>query len=237
MGVEGDAGLVAVPGVDVADRLAAAAGAEELPVRTGRGAVSPGRGERQGAVHLDQPGEGRRVAFLADVPVVGPGELAERRTAAGFRHAREAEVDAVGQHRGQERGAVGRGPAAARVGEAPGEASPTVHLQQKVGDPDPREEGVGIGREPLGLERQLRPDRRDAQPVFVERGVGQPAGCGECRDLSHRRFQGFPSRREVGLDALRHQTGAAQPTKSGLTVSGLGRPLPAELNPALPRDR
>jgi hypothetical protein len=51
--VESDAGLVAVPGVDVADRLAAAAGAEELPVRAGGGAVAPGGGQRQGAVCLD----------------------------------------------------------------------------------------------------------------------------------------------------------------------------------------
>ena len=76
VGVERDAGLVAVPGVDVAERLAPAARAEELPVRAGGAAVAPDPGERQRAMRLDQPREGRGVALLADVPVVRPGELA-----------------------------------------------------------------------------------------------------------------------------------------------------------------
>ena len=56
MGVERDPGLVAVPGIDVAQRLAAAARAEELPVRAGGGAVAPDPGQRQCPVSLDQAG-------------------------------------------------------------------------------------------------------------------------------------------------------------------------------------
>jgi hypothetical protein len=51
--VEGHARLVAVPGVDVAHRLAVAADAEELTVGARAGAVAPGGGQRQGAVCLD----------------------------------------------------------------------------------------------------------------------------------------------------------------------------------------
>lgn len=57
MSVERDAGLVTVPGVDVTQRLTAAARAEELPVRAGGGAVAPNPGQRQRPVRLDQAGE------------------------------------------------------------------------------------------------------------------------------------------------------------------------------------
>jgi hypothetical protein len=51
--------------VDTAERFAAAAGAEELAVRTRSGAVAAGAGEQQGAARLDQPGESRGVVPTA----------------------------------------------------------------------------------------------------------------------------------------------------------------------------
>jgi hypothetical protein len=80
--------------------------AEELAVRTGCAAIPPRTGKRQGAVRINDARECRRVAFLAHVPVMDPGELAQRRAAAGFGHPGQAEVDTVREHRGEQRGAV-----------------------------------------------------------------------------------------------------------------------------------
>ena len=172
VGVERDAGLVAVSGVDVAQRLAPAARPEELPIRAGGAAIAPSPGERQRTMRLDQPREGQGVAFLAHVPVVRPGELAQAGTPAGLRHPGQAQVDAVGQHRGEQRRPVVGGPATALVGEALRESGPAIYLQQHVGDLGPRHQVVGVLRKPPRLGWLLGLQRGDPQAALVERGVG-----------------------------------------------------------------
>src|SRR3546814_1580019 len=59
MGVEGNARFVAAARVDVADCGATAPGMELLSVARRGGAVSPQRGERHGAMGVDQPSQRR----------------------------------------------------------------------------------------------------------------------------------------------------------------------------------
>jgi hypothetical protein len=58
---------------------------------------------RQGLAMLrnDQAGKGLRIALLAHVPIGRPGQLPPGRFTAGLGHAREPEVDAIGQYRGE----------------------------------------------------------------------------------------------------------------------------------------
>jgi hypothetical protein len=48
---------------------------------------------------VDQPSQRFAIGGLADVPVVEMGELTQACAPAGFRHAREAEIDAIGKDR------------------------------------------------------------------------------------------------------------------------------------------
>ena len=204
VGVERDPGLVAVPGVDVTQRFAAAARPEELPVRAGGGAVAPDPGQRQRPVRLDQAGECRGVAFLAHVPVVHPGELAQAVALAGLRHPAQAQVDAVREDRGEQGRPFLDGPAAALVGEAVREPGPAVHLQQQVGDPRTGQHAVGVLGGPLRLGRRFGLQRRDAQAGLVQHGVGQPAGLGQDSNVLHRRRERIAPGGEVTFHVLLH---------------------------------
>src|SRR3546814_19848772 len=97
MVVEGDARFVAAARVDVADCGATAPGMELLSVARRGGAVSPQRGERHGAMGVDQPSQRFPIGGLADVPVVEMGELAPAWPSAGFRQACEAQIVAIGK--------------------------------------------------------------------------------------------------------------------------------------------
>ena len=100
VGVEAEPRIDPVFRVDVADPYALAA-AEELPVRTGGGAVAPHRCDRQAVLGVDQDGERAFVAVLADIGVLGPGELVAGYALAGGRHAGEPEVGGIGQIRAE----------------------------------------------------------------------------------------------------------------------------------------
>src|SRR3546814_20156420 len=66
MGVEGNAWFVAAARVDVADRGPTAPGMKLLSVARRRGAVSPQRGERHGAMGVDQPSQRFALGGFAD---------------------------------------------------------------------------------------------------------------------------------------------------------------------------
>src|SRR3546814_19178572 len=69
MGVEGDARFVAAARVDVTERGPTTAGMKLLSVARRGGAVSPQRGERHGAMGVDQPSKRLAIGGLADMPV------------------------------------------------------------------------------------------------------------------------------------------------------------------------
>jgi len=72
MGVEAEAMIDAIAGVDVAARCAALRAPEELTIGTGRCAVAPYPREWQAVVRVDEDGERRAVALVADIGDMGP---------------------------------------------------------------------------------------------------------------------------------------------------------------------
>jgi len=102
MRVELHAGLVTVVQIGIATDFTAAAGAEELSVRGGCGAGSPVARKRLAVLFIDERRQRLRIAFIADVPVGGPRELPPTARTAGLRHARESEIDTIGQDGRQE---------------------------------------------------------------------------------------------------------------------------------------
>jgi hypothetical protein len=189
MGVEGDARFVAAARVDIADRGPTAPGMKLLSVARRSGAVSPQRGERHGAMGVDQPSQRFAIGGLADVPVVKMGELAQTCAPAGFRHACEAEIDAIGEDDREQRIAIVGFPARTTMDEAFAEPSPGIDLQQKIGDLHARQSIIGGATGNLGGGRCCRFQRRDDEAVFVKPDLRQLALSGEDRHLFDRRVE------------------------------------------------
>ena len=72
MGVKAEPWIDTVAGVDVATGRSSLSAAEELTVRTRRGAMTPNLGEWQDVMSVDQMRQGGRVAIVADIGVLGP---------------------------------------------------------------------------------------------------------------------------------------------------------------------
>ena len=88
---------------------------------------------------VDENGVRGRVTFLANMPVVRPGELAHRNAGGNVRHSRETEIDAVRQDGGEERKLVVGRPTAAQMGKGVRKFRSGVNLEQKVSDADRRQ--------------------------------------------------------------------------------------------------
>ena len=86
-------------------------------------------GEGMSELRVDQIGQRCPVGFVADVPGLQPSQLGVGRAGAGLRHLGQAQVDRVGQDRGQQQILVLGQVARFQVREVPGEARPFVHLQ------------------------------------------------------------------------------------------------------------
>jgi hypothetical protein len=173
VGVEFAPGVVPVMGVDTAGIAAVAAGAEELAVRGGRGPAAEYRRKRLALLLVDQTAERQGVGLVANVPVDHPGELTEAGDRASFRHARQAEIEPIGQEARHQNAWVDSRLTASQMGEAVGEQRPTRHLRQQVGDADARHHRVETGGQGLGFRRCRFVDRRDLQHTPLERDVRQ----------------------------------------------------------------
>ena len=59
---------------------------------------------RQGLalLRIDQAGKGLRIALLAHLPIGRPAKLSPSRRVTGLGHAREPEINAIGQYRSEE---------------------------------------------------------------------------------------------------------------------------------------
>jgi hypothetical protein len=89
--------VVVIMGVEAAGVAADAAGPEELPVRR-RGKPAPEyRGQRLALLMIDEAPQAEGVGLVSNMPIGDPGEPAEAGDRAGFGHARQAEIEAVGQ--------------------------------------------------------------------------------------------------------------------------------------------
>ena len=89
---------------------------------------------------IDEASQGEGIGFVANMPIGDPGELAEAGDHTGLGHARQTEIEAVGQEARHQDLWVGDRFAAAQMGEAVGEQRPARHLRQQVGDADARRE-------------------------------------------------------------------------------------------------
>ena len=122
---------------------------------------------------IDEAPQGEGIGFVANMPIGDPGELSEAGDRAGLGHARQAEIEAVGQEARHQDSRVGDPLAAAQMGEAVGEQRPARHLRQQVGDADARQHRIEAGGEHLGVRRRRFLDRRDLQHPLLERDIGQ----------------------------------------------------------------
>ena len=121
-------------GIDAARVAAEAAGPEELAVR-GRGeAAAEHRRERLALLLIDQTPQRQGIGLVADMPVRRPGQLPEAGDAARFGHARQAEIEPVGEEARHQDLRIGGSLAGSQMGEAVGEQRPSRHLRQEVGD-------------------------------------------------------------------------------------------------------
>ena len=198
-------------GVDAARVAAEAAGPEELAVR-GRGeAAAEHRRERLALLLVDQTPQRQGIGLVADMPVRRPGELAEAGDAARLGHARQAEIEPVGEEARHQDLRVGGGLAGSQMGEAVGEQRPSRHLRQEIGDADARQHGVEARGEGLGFRRRRFLDRRDLQHALVERDIRQQAalrlGVDRRQPLVEQRSASGDEALEVGVD--RDRQGAA----------------------------
>jgi len=101
MGIEAKAMIDAIAGVDVAARCAALRAPEELAIRTGGSAVAPYAREWQAVMRVDEDGQRRAVAVVADIGVMGLQELIARHALACGGHARQAEIGGIGEDGGE----------------------------------------------------------------------------------------------------------------------------------------
>ena len=107
------------------------------------------------------------------MPIRRPRKLAQAGDAAGLGHARQSQIESVGQQPRHQDAAVGGGLAGAQMGEAGREQRPSRHLGQQVGDADAWQHGVEAGGEGLGFRRGRFLDRRDLQHALVDRHTCQ----------------------------------------------------------------
>ena len=175
VGVELDARVIAVMGVEAAGVATEAAGPEELTVRRRCEAVAEQCGERLALLLIDQALKRQGIGLVADVPVRCPGQLPEAGDTARFGHARQAEIEPVGEEARHQDLRIGGNLAGPQMGEAVGEQRPSRHLRQEVGDANARQHGVEALGKGLGLRRCRLLDRRDLQHTLVERDIRQQA--------------------------------------------------------------
>ena len=112
---------------------------------------------------VDQIGQRRPVGFVADVPGLQPSQLGVGRAGARLRHLGQAQVDRVGEDRGQQQVLVFGRVARFQMREMPSEARPFVHLQQQFGDLDVRQDHRRLVDQRLGGVGYRRVERRDLQ--------------------------------------------------------------------------
>jgi len=105
-------------------------------------------------MRVDQTGQRFGVGCFTDMPIVNQGELAQRSAATCLRHPGQAEIDAVGEHTGEQRGLVLAGAPGAPMREALGKAGPALDVEQDIGDADTRQ--ADIERLLDGLDRGRR---------------------------------------------------------------------------------
>src|SRR3954469_24286033 len=107
VGVELASRIVAVMGIEAAGVAAQAAGLERLAVRRRGKAAAEDRRQPLALLMIDEAPQSEGVGLVANMPIGGPGELSEAGDCAGFGHARQAEIEAIGPEAGHQDSRVG----------------------------------------------------------------------------------------------------------------------------------
>ena len=87
-------------------------------------------------MRVDEHGQRRAVAVVADIGVMGPQELVARHALARGSHARQAEIGGIRKDGGEQRVFVGARFAGAQVRECSKKAGFLRHFMQQLGDAD-----------------------------------------------------------------------------------------------------
>ncbi|MDX6711378.1 MAG: hypothetical protein QOH96_2394 [Blastocatellia bacterium] len=125
------------------------------------------------------------------MPGLQPGQLGVGRARARFGHLGQAEVDGVGQDRGQQQVLVLGQVARFQVREVPREARPLIDFEQQFGDLDVRQDHGRLVEQRLHSVRHSRIQRRDLQARLGDDGVGQVVGRRHAVDRGKLRLQQF----------------------------------------------
>ncbi len=112
---------------------------------------------------VDQAGEGGRVGFLADMPVMRPSQLAQSGAPTSVGHRGQPEIDPVRQDRGQQRFFVVGRPPIPLMREALGEPRPAIHVEQHICDLGARQQIIGGLPQCFGFRRHDVAQGRDLQ--------------------------------------------------------------------------
>lgn len=125
---------------------------------------------------------GGRLAKGVEPPAFS--ELAEAGDRAGLGHARQAEIEPVGEEARHENARVDNRLAAPQMGEAVGEQSPTGHLREQVGDTYARQHRIEACSHSLGFRSRRFLDWCDLQQALLDRDIRQQPAlrlCVDCR--------------------------------------------------------
>jgi hypothetical protein len=101
---------------------------------------------------VDQVGKGLRIALLAHMPIGRPGKLSPSRLVTGLGHARESEINAVGQYRSKESLPILGRRLGAQMQESIAHIRPLIDLGEQFGNLDVRHQRICLfGEDFCGL--------------------------------------------------------------------------------------
>lgn len=107
------------------------------------------------------------------MPIGSPGKLPPRRLATGLGHAREPEINAIGQNRSEESLPIFGRRLGAQMQETISQTRPLIDLGQQFGNLDVRHQRIRLFSEGFCGFRGVLAQRGDAQIPVGERNIGQ----------------------------------------------------------------
>ena len=93
---------------------------------------------------INQAGKGLRIALLAHMPIGCPGKLSPTRLVTGLGHARESEINAIGQYRSEESLPILGRCLGAEMHESIAHTRPLIDLGEQFGNLDVRHQRIRL---------------------------------------------------------------------------------------------
>jgi hypothetical protein len=117
---------------------------------------------------IDELGERLGIGLVADMPGHKPREPGEARSGARLGHLLKAQIERVGQDRGEQQRAILLLLGGLEMGKHAAEVRPLVDFEQQIGDLDARQEMIGLISQRLSAVRRVILDRRNLEPPLGE---------------------------------------------------------------------